>query len=285
MTRRSASRPPGLSRRRFLGLSGTAVGLWGGIRGAWGGSGGRRLSVDDPSLLPPFERLHFPVLRLPVVTTNGDKVPIAVEMTHPMEPGHYVTSVHVVNERDPVPSKGVFHFSPGNGQVYLSYQARLDHGRSDVLVMAECNLHGRWSSTQSVTIPDGKGGCAAAPPPGRTAGAEILPPRIRIPQLVKHGRIRRDEIIDVQLVIRHPNRTGLAVRNGKFVQEAEPFYLREMEAFFGAERVSRFATTSALSDDPFITFRLRAMREGLLRVLLTNSRGQQFEATHHVRLS
>jgi hypothetical protein len=43
--------------------------------------------------------------------------------------------------------------------------------------------------------------------------------------------------------------------------------------------------TSAVSDDPFVTFRLRAAREEPLRVLLTNSRGQQFEATHQIRVS
>jgi len=93
------------------------------------------------------------------------------------------------------------------------------------------------------------------------------------------------EVIDVQLTMRHPNRTGLAFRSGKFVQESEPFHLTGMEVTYGAERVSRFAMTSALSDDPFITFRLRVAREGLLRIVLTNSRSQRFEATHHVRLA
>jgi len=242
--------------------------------------------VEDPGLLPPFERLHFPVLRLPVITINGAKVPVVVEMAHPMEPGHYITSVHVVNERDPVPSKGVFHFTPANGQVYLAFQARVDQGISEVSVTAECNLHGRWASTRSINIPDGAGGCAGpAPPPGRTAAPDILPPRIRIPQLVTHGRIRPNEIIEVQLLIRHPSRTGLAGANGKFVQVSEPFHLQEMEVVYGGERVSRFAMTSALSDDPFIAFRVRVVREDPLRILLVNNRGQRFEATHQIRFS
>jgi len=43
--------------------------------------------------------------------------------------------------------------------------------------------------------------------------------------------------------------------------------------------------TSAVSDDPFITFRVRAERKEPLKVLFTNSRGQRFEATHPIRLS
>lgn len=278
----------GLTRRGFLALAPVVLGSWAVAerRRAWGTTPGRRLGAEDPNLLSPFDRLHFPVLRLPVVTTNGAKVPVVVEMPHPMEPGHYITSVQVVNERDPVPSKGVFHFSPANGRVYLAFQARVDQGVSELVATAECNRDGRWSSARSVNIPEGAGGCATpAPPPARTMGPDILPPRIRIPQLIKNGRIRPGEIIDVQLTMRHPNRTGLAGSNGRFVPVSEPFHLQEMEVVYGAERVSRFTMTSALSDDPFITFRLRAAREAPLRIVLTNNRGQRFEAAHPIRFS
>jgi sulfur-oxidizing protein SoxY len=215
---------------------------------------------------------------------NGAKVPIVVEVSHPMEPDHYIKRLEVVNERDPIPLKGTFDFSPVNGQAFLAFQARMDEGASEVVVTAECTRHGRWSSRQPLTVADGTGGCASAPLP-RTAGADIRPPRIHIPQLVREGRIRRDELIDVQLAIRHPNRTGLAFRDGRFIQQAEPFFLQSVEMFYGAERVSRFTMTPAISDDPFITFRFRPGREDLLKVVFTNSRGQRFEATHSVRLS
>lgn len=288
MSDHSAKRPQGLSRRGFLGLASAAVGLMGvwGIRRAWPDTLGRGPLADHPDLLSPSQQLHLPVLKLPTVTTNGAKVPIVVEMRHPMEPDHYITSVHVVNERDPVPLKGTFHFTPANGQVYLAFQARLDQGASKVSATAECNLHGSSSTTRSIDIPSGAGGCAApAPPLGRTSGDEVLHPRIRIPVMVERGWIRRNEIIHIQLKMRHPSRTGLVRRDGKFVQESEPFYLKDMEVFYGDERVSRFALTPALSDDPFITFKLRASREGPLRVLVTNNRGQRFEAVEQIRLS
>jgi len=161
----------------------------------------------------------------------------------------------------------------------------MDEGASEVLVTAECTRHGRFSSRQPITVADGTGGCASAPLPARTDGPDIRPPRIHIPQLVREGRIRRDELIDVQLAIRHPNRTGLAVRDGRFIQQAEPFFVQSVEVFYGAERVSRFALTPAISDDPFITFRLRPTRDETLKVVFTNSRGQRFEASQPIRLS
>ena len=282
------SRSLALSRRRFLGGVAATVGLWGGSASgmAWGAAPARRLSADDPDLLSPFERLHLPVLRLPLVASNGAKVPIVVEMAHPMEADHYITSVQVSNDRDPIRSKGVFHFTPANGQAYLSFQARMDQGISEVSVTAECSVHGRWASTRSINIPSGGGGCAdSAPPPRRVRDDDIRPPAIRIPQLLKGGRLRPDEIVLVQLLTRHPSRTGLAIRDGRFVQQSEPFYLREIELFYGEERVSRFEGTPALSDDPFISFPLRTRREGLLRALLTDSRGQRFEAVQPIRFA
>ena len=263
--RPGASRASGLSRRRLLGLAAAAVGLLG--EGDVGGPGPaprrRRWGVDDPRALSAFERLHFPLLRLPVVTANGDRVPITIEMGHPMEPDHHITRVTVVNERDPVPLKGVFELTPANGLAHLAFQARIDEGHSEVAVTAECNLHGAWTSTGAVRVADGAGGCSdPGPSKARSAPTEILPPRLRLPGLVRTGRVRSDEVLEAQLLMRHPNRTGLVRRDGRFVAEAEPFHLRELEVLYRDARVSRFVFTSALSDDPLITFRVRAGHGG-----------------------
>ena len=279
MTPHVASRPRLVSRRSFLGALPAAVGLIaaGGPRGAWGRGEPTRSPGDDPDAL---------ALTLPVFTSNGAKVPVTVEMSHPMEPGHYVSSVSVMNERDPVPLKGVFHFTPLNGQVYLAFQVRLDRGASDVVATAECSRHVRWHSTRSITIPEGGGGCAGtAPPPGRTGPDEIGPPTIRIPQLIAEGSIGPHQTIDIQIKTKHPSRTGLEVREGKFVQAGDPLYLSQMDVFYGDQPISRFTLTSALSDNPWIAFRLRAPGEDLLRVVLANNRGQRFEAVHPIRFS
>ena len=73
--------------------------------------------------------------------------------------------------------------------------------------------------------------------------------------------------------MRHPNRTGLVRRDGRFVAESEPFHLREMEVVYREASVSRFLFTSALSDDPLITFRVRAGQGGVLRALLGQHAG------------
>jgi len=204
-----------------------------------------------------------------------------------MEPDHYIKSLQILNQSDPIPSKGTFHLTPANGQAYLAMQARIHSGTSSVLVIAECNQHGRWVRSQPITIPEGVGGCATVTEgqTDRPTDAEIRPPLIRIPELVRQEELRRGEIIQVQVKFKHPNRTGLAYREGKFIQEATPFYIKAMEVFYGSRLVSRYEMTSALSDNPFITFKLRVTEEGPIRIVLTNSRGQQFEAVKEIVLS
>src|SRR6266545_2675594 len=138
-----ASRPSGLSRREFLGLASAAVGVW--IPRAWAAPTG-----SDAVPLSALEREHVPLLQLPAVTKNGAKVPVVVTIAHPMSLDHYITSIQVANNWDPVPLKGTFHLTPANGRVYLAFQARMHHGASEVSVAAECNRHGRWYTRRPI---------------------------------------------------------------------------------------------------------------------------------------
>ena len=204
-----------LTRRRFLALASMAgVAVDGLCREALGAPDNLPAGVDD--------RLHAIRLRLPRMAPNGAKVPIVVDVSHPMEPDHYIKRLEVVNERDPIPLKGVFDFGPANGQAFIAFQARMDEGASEVLVTAECTRHGRWWSRQPITIADGAGGCASTPLPARTVGVDIRPPRIHIPQLVREGRIRRDELIDVQ-AIAHLASALLACNEADASEDGEVF--------------------------------------------------------------
>jgi sulfur-oxidizing protein SoxY len=233
------------------------------------------------------EREHEILLRVPSRTTNGAKVPIVVDMDHPMAPEHHITRVHLANDADPIASKGTFHFTPGNGRAYLAFQARMHDGISDVTATAECTLHGGCSARRSIEIPEGSGGCSGTAPAGlpRTGGDDVRAPVIRIPELVERRRIRPGEVIHPQVKMRHPNRSGLAFRDGKFVVESDPLHLDDMEVHYGGERVSWFSMTAALADDPLISFALLATREGPLHVLLRNNRGQEFEGAIDIRFS
>jgi sulfur-oxidizing protein SoxY len=261
------ARLPTLTRRSFLALASAAAG--GLAARAWAGA-----AADAAE--------HGLRIRVPTFTRNGSKVPIVVEMDRPLTPAHHVSVVRVRNDNDPIAAKGTFHFTPANGRIYLAFQARMHEGTSEVVAAAECNVHGALTARGPIEIPVGAGGCAGGGEKAlpRTSGDDIHPPVIRIPALVERRALRPGEFFHVQVKLRHPSRTGLAFRDGRFVQESEPLHLDALEVFHDGEPVSRFLPTSALSDDPLFTFGLVARRAGRVAVVITNSRGQRFEAEH-----
>lgn len=268
-----------VSRRRLIVVAGAAVGL-ALVRGRWHDGPVQAAGSHAP---PPHAAP--PALRLPVLTENGAKVPIVVEVDHPMELDHHVTTITVVNERDPIASKGEFSFSPANGQAYVAFQARLDDGPSTVQARVECSRGTRWTGAAPTRVVDGAGGCGGPVPKVERAAVEIRPPVIRLPQAVRNEPLVPGQLLDVQVKIQHPVRTGLERRDGAWVQAAEPFYLTELDVFLDAERVSHFALTPAVSDNPFITFRLRPRRAGVLRVAFRNNRGARLDAEHPIRFA
>ena len=113
--------------------------------------------IKDPDNPTPLEAEHMINVRLPLIAEDGSNVPMVISMEHPMEPDHYIKNIQVVSFRDPIVGKGLYHFTPANGQAYLSIQIRMDGGDSEVFVIAECSQHGRWVT--SATLKVSLGGC------------------------------------------------------------------------------------------------------------------------------
>jgi desulfoferrodoxin (superoxide reductase-like protein) len=254
------------------------------LTGIFTGLKTRLLHALDPSATGA--ELHTPKLILPAMTRNGTHVPIVVKMKHSMEQNHHIRQIQFLNESDPIPSKGIFHPTPANGELYFAFQARMHSGTSTVLAIAECNLHGTWTARHRITIPDGRGGCATAGSEKKIdTHEEILPPVIRIPELVRKGRLSKGATAEVQVKFKHPSRTGLRYENKKFIQVEEPFYLTSMQLFYGDRLVSRYEMTAGLSDNPFLTLKLKFTEENPIHIVFTNSLGQQFKAVQEVGLS
>lgn len=111
----------------------------------------------DLNNLTEFERLHVPKVRIAEVIEDGANAPVIVEMAHPMQRDHYITSIRILDYQDPIIWKGTFYFTPESGAPYLYTQVRLDAGKSTVYAVAECNRHGRWVGNADVEV--AVGGC------------------------------------------------------------------------------------------------------------------------------
>lgn len=153
-----------MNRRRFFRGAATLLGA-GGVALL----GGSRSAIAAPPVLTlvpaaralqaqaELEKEHLLNIRMPVIAEDGANIPIIVSMDHPMDPDHYIESIQIINFNDPVVNKGVYHFTPANGQAFIANQIRMDGGDVEVFVIARCTKHGRWVGNKQLKV--SLGGC------------------------------------------------------------------------------------------------------------------------------
>ena len=218
---------------------------------------------------------HSLRIELPVLADDPAAVPFQASVDHPMDPDHFIRSLEVTLDTDPVPSKGKFRFTPANGRAWVAFQFRSGIG-GVVKVVGECTRHGRFAGTREVRVTEG--GCATTP--DRTVRERIGNPQTRLPRSFRPG-----EVVEVRTRLDHASYTGLALKGGKFVRELPEFYVTQMLVYVDDQPVSEFEMTSATSPNPLIRFPLKVGGGGTLRVVFVNSEGRRWEATQPLRPS
>lgn len=119
----------------------------------------------------------------PTLAEDPSAVPLQVSVNHPMEPEHFVRSIEIRLDHDPVPYKGKFLFTPANGHAAVAFHMR--SGVGGVLkVTAECSRHGRFVTTKETRVTEG--GCAG--PPDMTRD-RLGKPRVRLPEAIRIGDV------------------------------------------------------------------------------------------------
>lgn len=220
------------------------------------------------------DREHTPRLEVPILAEDSAAVPIQVSVDHPMEPDHFIRSIEVTLDKDPVPWKGKFNFTPGNGRAWTAFTMRSGTG-GQVRAVAECSRHGRFTGTREVRVAEG--GCA-------TGDAPIDRARIGNPQLRLPGSLKIGQVVEARTKVEHDSNTGLVLKGGKHVREQPEFYVKEMLVYLDAEKICEFQMGSAISANPLIRFPVKISRAGTLRVVFVNSEGKRWETSQPVRV-
>ncbi len=221
-----------------------------------------------------LEREHAPRLEMPILAEDSAAVPVQVSVEHPMDPDHYIRSIEVTLDKDPVPWKGKFNFTPGNGRAWVAFTMRSGAGGM-VRAVADCSKHGRFTGTREVRVAEG--GCA-------TGGAPVDRVRIGNPQLRLPASARAGQVVEVRTKVDHDSNTGLTLKGGKMVREQPEFYVKDLLVYMDGEKISEFQMGSAISANPLIRFPVKLAKSGTVRVVFVNSEGQRWEASQAVRV-
>ena len=208
---------------------------------------------------------------LNVRADDASTVPVVVRAQIDQTEQDYIKSIYVIVERNPSPTAGVFHFTPGSGRAQVETRLRFEDF-SFVRAVAEMNDGKLYMAQRWVKA---AGGCSA--PNGRMLAESLL------------GKMKLrfdDETITyhkpnlVQLLIRHPNESPLAAN---FQEGKVPQFVRSVKVTFDGKPVMDAQVDFSLSDNPNFRFFFTPEDKGQLRIEVEDTHDRKF--SHSIDIS
>lgn len=208
---------------------------------------------------------------LNVRADDASTVPVVVKAQIDQTEKEYIKSIYVIVERNPSPTAGVFHFTPGSGRAQVETRLRFED-YSFVRAVAEMNDGRLYMSQRWVKA---AGGCSA--PNGKKLSESLL------------GKMKLrfdDDMITyhkpnlVQLMIRHPNESPLAA---DFVAGQVPQFVRSVKVTFDGKPVMDAEVDFSLSDNPNFRFFFTPEEKGELKIEVEDTHDRKF--SHSMNIS
>ena len=145
---------PKTTRRSFLGLAGSAA-----VAGAVPIVTLRPLEATPATLNSAIRNVVGEAevrpgkvkIDIPPLVENGNTVPMTVSVTSPMTDADHVKSIHVFNEKNPLPNVGNFYIGASAGRAQISTRIRLADSQK-VVAIARLSDDSFWSASADVIV-------------------------------------------------------------------------------------------------------------------------------------
>jgi sulfur-oxidizing protein SoxY len=228
---------------------------------------GRTISPAPPGML---------TLEAPARAIDAAVVPIAIRTRFPQTPGRFVSKVYLLIDANPSPISAIFGFTPESGRVEIETRVRVDD-YSHVRAIAEMNDGQLYATTRFVKA---SGGCSApAGGDAQAALASLGKMRLRV-----DGDLKGSEPVRAELLINHPNHSGLAM--DQFTRQFTPaHFVRKVDVTYAGKAIFSADVDFSISENPNFRFYFQPQGQGELRVSATDSHNLKFEFADALRAS
>lgn len=211
-------------------------------------------------------------LHLPARAYDAGVVPLGIRFN--LLPGDPVLrKLYLVIDKNPSPVGAIFEF--GDRQEGLEFETRVRiEDYTWVRVIAERDDGSLIAAQRFIKA---SGGCSA--PAGKTlaermAGIGRMKWRVDEPQDAGQSSM-------VQLMIRHPNNSGLAMDQLTRLYDP-PMFVNNVEVMHGETLVFRAQVDFTISENPVFRFSLPQGRQGLLQAEVTDTEDRRFEGAFDI---
>jgi sulfur-oxidizing protein SoxY len=186
-----------------------------------------------------------------------------------------IRTITLVIDKNPAPVAAVVHLEPGAGVTALSTRVRVN-AYSHVRAIAEADDGGLYMVARFVKA---SGGCSAPAAKDQDAAMASLG-KMRLRQFTPIPGSDGDAAgaREVQLMIRHPNNSGLQM--DQLTRNYIPaHFVQTIDIRQGPSRVLSVEGAISLSEDPSLRFRFRPDGSGSLSARAEDTEGGVFEKT------
>ena len=210
----------------------------------------------------------------PVRAQDAAVVPISIRTRVPQSPERYISRLYLVIDKNPAPLAAVFNITPELGRADIETRVRIEE-YTDVRVIVEMNDGSLHMSSNYVKA---SGGCSA--PAGKDpAEAAAGIGRMKL-ALEQSGTL--DQPQQVQLMIRHPNFSGLAMDQVTRLY-TPPHFVRHLDVAYNGKRILSAETDISISENPNFRFYFVPKQEGTLTVEAIDSQDLSYKTSLAVK--
>jgi sulfur-oxidizing protein SoxY len=211
-------------------------------------------------------------LRVPSRAQDPSVVPVAITTTLEQTEQRHIRALYLVIDANPSPLGAIFQLTPRSGRADIETRVRIE-GYGWVRAIAELDDGSLYLDSHYVKA---AGGCSA--PTATAPDFDAFEPRAKL-QLVPSSP--GTELILAQLMIQHPNSSGLA-RDQITHLFIPPYFVRQVEVTLDRELVLNAQMDFTLSKNPVIRFHVRPDGPGELRAIVLDTKDRRVEAHQRI---
>ena len=206
-------------------------------------------------------------LAAPIRAHDAAIVPIVITAKIPQTPERYIQRIALLIDNNPSPMAGVFELTPRSGNATIATRVRINE-YTNVRAIAETNDGALYMTTRFVKA---SGGCSAPSMKDQDAAMARLG-KMKLKQL---GAISFNEPNRAQLLIRHPNSTGMQM--DQVTRHYIPaHFVRDIVVRYDDQIILTVKGDISMSEDPSIHFYFVPDGPGELAVEVTDTENNRF---------
>ncbi|HYP85411.1 quinoprotein dehydrogenase-associated SoxYZ-like carrier [Variovorax sp.] len=254
----------------------------GALLAAWRPAGAQLKTADNPEANPVWQKLRASLFQsrpiapaadwfslvLPARAEDAAIVPVAIQTRPPASsPATTIEKLWLIIDNNPSPLAGVFEFTPESGRADLETRVRIDE-YTHVRAIAQT---GDGQFQMALGFVKASGGCSA-PPSKDLKAAQATLGRMRL-QVQPPAAPGAPQL--VQLMISHPNSSGLALDPVSRLY-SPPHFVRELKVTLDGRTVLAADLDFAISENPNFRFYVLPRSDGELRAEIVDNQDLKF---------